>query len=125
DPEEFSFRTFENILPLDRLFAGVDLELSLVGRERLGGGRQPIGYRFSLQANEATRQALAGLDGLGLYLAPQNPESRGGRRFIFHAAKLSEALSEAVQAALPKPWKKGFSHVNPVFRCNRFEPGDD
>jgi hypothetical protein len=124
DPEEFSYRTFENILPLDRFFDGLPLELELGKRKALGGSKQPVGYTFSLQADEQTKQALASLDSLGLYVCPQNPESRGGQRFIFHAAGLSEALTTAVRDALPKRWKKGFVHVNPVFRCNRFEPGD-
>ena len=124
DPEEFSYRTFENIVPLDRWFDGVALELALSKREPLGAARTPSGYVFSLHAREQARRALAELDALGLYVAPQNPESRGGQRFIFHAASLSRALGEAVRDALPKRWQKGFSHVNPVFRCNRFEPGD-
>lgn len=124
DPEEFSYRTFENIVPLDRWFEGLGLELALSKIAKLGQGRHPIGYTFALKADEQTRRALAELDALGLYVAPQNPESRGGKRFIFHAEGLSRALTQALRDALPKRWLKGFSHVNPVFRCNRFEPGD-
>ncbi len=124
DPEELSYRNFENILPLDRYFAGLDLELELAERTRLGCGKQTVGYQFRLRASEQVRAALAGLDRLGLNLAPQNPESRGGSRFIFHSASLSDALGSGVRAALPKSWLKRFSHVNPVFRCNRFVPGD-
>jgi hypothetical protein len=124
DPEEFSYRNFENILPLDRAFAGVELELSLGNRKRLGPGRQPQAYQFTLQLGLQARAALEGLDRLDLYLTPQNRDSRGGARFIFHSARLSEALGSAVGAALPKRWRKGFSHINPVFRCNRFAPGD-
>jgi hypothetical protein len=124
DPEEFSYRNFENILPLDRFFADVELELGLGQRTKLGHGREVKAYQFTLQVGAQARDALLGLDVLDLYLTPQNPESRGGARFIFHSARLSEALGSAVETALPKRWKKGFSHVNPVFRCNRFAPGD-
>jgi hypothetical protein len=124
DPEEFSYRNFENILPLDRFFAGVELELELEQRTKLGRGREAQGYQFTLRVGPQTRAALLGLDALDLYLTPQNPESRGGARFIFHSARLGEALGSAFANALPKRWMKGFSHVNPVFRCNRFAPGD-
>lgn len=124
DPEEFSYRTFENIVPLDWWFEGIGLELALRKLGKLGKGREPIGYTFTLQAGEQVLRTLAELDALGLYVAPQNPESRGGKRFIFHAEGLSRALTQALRDALPKRWMKGFSHVNPVFRCNRFEPGD-
>lgn len=124
DPEEFSYRNFENILPLDAWFAGVDLECELGSRTKLGAGREALAYRFKLELPEPARAALGRLDALDLYLTPQNPESRGGARFIFHSARLSESLGAAVRAALPKRWRKGFAHVNPVFRCNRFAPGD-
>lgn len=125
DPEEFSYRSFENILPLDRYFDGLALELGLSGREKLGPQRNAKAYRLRLDAAPEVRAALHGLDGLELYLDPQNPGSRGGRRFICHSARLADALTEAVRTALPNSWVKGFVHVNPVFRCNRFTPSDD
>jgi hypothetical protein len=67
--------------------------------------------------------ALPAFDQLPLYTQPLNAASRGGLRYIFHSAKLASALTEAVRRALPA--LKRFSHVNPVFRCNRFEPGDE
>ena len=123
DPEEFSFRSFENILPLDRLF-GEELGIELNEQKKLGASRRASGYAYSLQLSESARGALLGLDDLGLYTEPLNAASRGGKRFIFHCARLAETLTAAVAGALPKGWSKGFSHVNPVFRCNRFEPGD-
>ena len=124
DPAEFSYRNFENILPLDRYFAGLELELGLDARKPLGEARDVQAYRFSLSCSEAVSGALQGLDALDLYVEPLNASSRGGRRFIFHSAALAEALDAAVRAALPKRWLAGFAHVNPVFRCNRFVPGD-
>ncbi|RJO73398.1 hypothetical protein D5S18_19405 [Nocardia panacis] len=115
DPCELSLRTFENILPLDYLFA--DAELTLTGRHEFADGA----YTFALELPEATRASLEGLDSLGLYVPPLNAATRGGDRFIFHSARLADALTAAVSEALPLA---GFSHVNPVFRCNRFEPGD-
>ncbi|MFW5415675.1 hypothetical protein J0910_03490 [Nocardiopsis sp. CNT-189] len=119
DPLELSFRTFENILPLDHLFADA-ADFELTGREEVAEGA----YTFSLRLPDPARAALEGLDALGLYVPPLNAASRGGDRFIFHSALLAEALTGAAAEALPEPLRDGFSHVNPVFRCNRFEPGD-
>ena len=120
DPDELSFRTFENILPLDHLFPGPPLGLELTGREDLADDV----FSFSLQMPSVVRACLDGLDSLGLYVAPLNAASRGGTRFIFHSALLAEGLTAAVERALPPSLLDGFSHVNPVFRANRFEPGD-
>ncbi|WP_051467311.1 hypothetical protein [Actinomadura oligospora] len=120
DPHELSFRTFENILPLDRLFMDVPLEFELDGPKEFAEGA----FSFSMRLPDATRACLEGLDSLGLYVPPLNSGSRGGERFIFHSALLAEALAPAVAKAMPEASMDGFSHVNPVFRCNRFEPGD-
>ncbi len=120
DPRELSFRTFENIVPLDRLFEGAPLELELAGRRKLANDA----YAFALRPPADLRARLERLDALGLYVPPLNGVSRGGERFIFHSALLAEALTAAVGKAMPRSLLGGFSHVNPVFRCNRFEPGD-
>ncbi|MFI6742659.1 hypothetical protein ACIBI9_58010 [Nonomuraea sp. NPDC050451] len=120
DPHELSFRTFENIVPLDRLFEDVPLEAELAGRVEHAEGV----FSFSLRLPAEAQARLARLDELKLYVPPLNAGSRGGERFIFHSALLAEALTAAVADALPPATAEGFSHVNPVFRCNRFEPGD-
>ncbi|MFG3117677.1 hypothetical protein ACGF4C_25200 [Streptomyces sp. NPDC048197] len=120
DPRELSFRTFENIVPLDHLFADIPLDLELAEPVELG----PEAYALSLRLPDAARAGLERLDSLNLYVPPLNASSRGGERFIFHSALLAEALTKAVSAAMPEAVLDGFSHVNPVFRCNRFEPGD-
>ncbi|MFJ9848135.1 hypothetical protein [Streptomyces sp. NPDC101150] len=123
DPRELSFRTFENIVPLDRWFAGAQgspPELELTEAVEL----TKDAYASTLRLPDADRARLEGLDALNLYVPPLNAATRGGERFIFHSALLAEALTEAVAKAMPKPLLDGFSHVNPVFRCNRFEPGD-
>ncbi|HEU5026976.1 MAG TPA: hypothetical protein VFV01_18810 [Spirillospora sp.] len=120
DPRELSYRTFENILPLDRLFADVPLDLELTGREEFAEGA----HAFSLRLPAAARSALEGLDSLDLYVPPLNASSRGGDRFIFHSGLLAGALGAAVRDAMPDALLDGFAHVNPVFRGNRFEPGD-
>lgn len=120
DPRELSFRTFENIVPLDRLFEGEALQVELAARKKLTKNA----YAFAMQLPAGTRARLERLDGLGLYVPPLNAVSRGGERFIFHSALLAEALTAAVKRAMPPSLLGGFSHVNPVFRCNRFEPGD-
>jgi hypothetical protein len=121
DPEEFSFRTFENIIPLDRAFEGVPLSATFKNRQLLG----PRCFSFALAVPEETRRALDRLDEFGLYVPPLNAATRGGLRCIFHSARLAEALTVALQAALPARVRRGFTHVNPIFRLNRFEPGDE
>ncbi|MFD0852923.1 hypothetical protein ACFQ07_11835, partial [Actinomadura adrarensis] len=120
DPAELSFRTFENILPLDFLFEDAALEFELTDRVEVADDACTL----SLLLPDTARERLERLDELNLYVPPLNAASRGGDRFIFHSALLAEALTEAVSKALPQPMLDGFSHVNPAFRCNRFEPGD-
>lgn len=123
DPRELSFRTFENIVPLDRLLERTPLTLSL--RDWTQVGERRAVYTCTLVPSEATRTVLTGLDALDLYVPPLDAASRGGLRFIFHSATLGEALTVALRESLPEALLEDFSHVNPVFRCNRFEPGDE
>lgn len=120
DPEEFHFRTFENIIPLDRHLERFDLTLALTKREGATSEDGPV----ALFAVDGAHEALATLDALDLYVTPLNASSRGGLRYIFHSAALAAALTEAAREALPEELLEGFSHVNPVFRCNRFSPSD-
>lgn len=119
DPEALAYHDFENIVGLDHLFAGLADGARLGERAGLDGGVT----RLLLKPSPALAEALARLDGLGLY-APPFAVTRGGRRFIFHAAGLAEALTAGLRRALPAAQLRGFVHVNPVFRCNRFDPGD-
>ena len=120
DPRELSFRTFENIIPLDGLFDGAAMAFELSDRVELAPGA----FSFAIRLPEGDRALLERLDALDLYVPPLNAASRGGDRFIFHSALLADALTQAVAKAMPESLMDGFSHVNPVFRCNRFEPGD-
>lgn len=122
DPEELSYRTFENIIPLDRYFSHGPLDLTLADRKKLG--KKGDCYSFQIEASSDVKKRLLGLDQLDLYVPPLNSSSRGGLRYIFHSARLAEVLTSAIGSALPKSLRAGFSHVNPVFRANRFEPGD-
>ncbi|MFV8752355.1 hypothetical protein ACNOYE_17535 [Nannocystaceae bacterium ST9] len=124
DPEEFSFRTFENIVGLDRMFVGLDADsIRFKKPERLA--KDVVRVRFEL--SDTLRARLEQLDELGLHVRPSGA-IRGGTRFIFHAAELADRLTDALRKALrkgaPSSMLAGFVHVNPVFRCNRFEPGD-
>lgn len=121
DPQALSFRSFENILSLDAHFASAPLALKLEAFERSELGEL---FTFALQADDATKRALLGLAELGLFVPPMNPSQRGGERFLFHCAALADALTGAFRGKVPesKDWR--FVHVNPVFRCNRFAPGD-
>jgi hypothetical protein len=123
NPLAFHFRSYECLLPLDRLFSSVPMSFSPEPVVSMLSSRQAMS--FALGPDEATGQALRQLDELGLYLPPLNAGSRGGRRFLFHCAALAEALDGAIRKALGRTKLKGFLHVNPVFRCNRFVPGDD
>ncbi|XVQ07451.1 hypothetical protein ACQP1W_33290 [Spirillospora sp. CA-255316] len=103
DPRELSFRTFENILPLDGLFADAGLEFELTDRVEVARDA----YSFTLRLPAADRARLERLDALGLYVPPLNAASRGGDRFIFHSALLAQALTEAVAKAMPESLMDG------------------
>jgi hypothetical protein len=120
DPLELSYRTFENIVPLDRRHGSLP---ALALRSQSALGEQV--YTFSLDAPADALESLHELDTLGLYVPPLFAGYRGGKRFLFHSARLAEVLGQALREALPEEMLRGFSHVNPVFRCNRFEPGDE
>ncbi|MFT3710647.1 MAG: hypothetical protein QM817_23740 [Archangium sp.] len=122
DPRDLAFHNFENIVTLDRFFGrgtpsltARDAELSSLGDI----------FTFQLDADAHTRTKLEALDGLGFYVPPLNASSRGGERFIFHCASLAEGLTSLLRTSLPSSMRSRFVHVNPVFRCNRFEPGDE
>ena len=124
DPAEYSFRTFENILPLDRLLPTPKGALTLTPLDARRRGEPDI-HRLKLSGDPDVMEALQALDGLGLYVTPLNAASRGGQRFIFHAAELAAALTRALRDCFGRrKVLRGFSHVNPVFRCNHFKPGD-
>lgn len=122
DPEELTLRTFENIVSLDGFFRGSQLEELALTRTSQNEGGAVVTLR--VDAPRALAERLAKLDELDLYVTPLNAGSRGGVRFIFHSAELSEALTRAMKSELGAALPTGFSHVNPVFRCNRFEPDD-
>ncbi len=121
DPEELTYRSFENILSLDRLFTGLGASpVRFTPPTALASGVS----RLSASVSSPLHARLAQLDSLGLYVRPLNAASRGGQRFIFHCAELAAVLTAALREALPAQMLAGFVHVNPVFRCNRFEPGE-
>ena len=121
DPEELSYRSFENIIALDPMFAHVHrAKVGFSPFEPLAEGI----WRSTLELSKRTRALLARLDQLQLYAPPLNPGSRGGRRFIFSSSSLAKRLFRALRPALPAPLLEGVAHLNPVFRCSRFEPGD-
>lgn len=120
DPEALSFRNFENIVSLDGFFDASPL--ALIDRTRFGDKQV---YAFTLDAPAPMKERLSKLDALGLYVTPLNAASRGGQRYIFHSTQLAQSLTAAVKEGLGKSLLGGFSHVNPIFRCNRFEPGDE
>lgn len=123
NPEELHFRNFENIIPLDRLFERCGSALSICFNTHKEIQSKDI-HTLNLAKEKHTWTVLSQLDALNLYIPPMNPNARGGLRMIFHSALLADALTAALRKALPEKILLGFSHVNPVFRCNRFEPND-
>lgn len=121
DPQALSFRTFENIISLDRHFEAAPLDVQVESLEQ-----SPLGelFTFTLGADARTREKLLGLAELGLFVPPMNSRQRGGERFLFHCAALADALTAALRGKVPESKGLRFVHVNPVFRCNRFAPGD-
>lgn len=120
DPHELNFRNFENIIPIDRLARDRALGFEFQDHTAL---REDV-HTFSVSASDDAVALLHQLDGLGLYQKPLSTNARGGLRCLLHSHALSEALTEAAKATLPAELLENFSHINPVFRCNRFMPGD-
>lgn len=120
DPRELSYRSFENIVGLDRLFRDLGPGAARLTRtQHIAPGVTTT--RLELSPTLGGRLAL--LDTLDLYVRPSGA-ARGGERYIFHSAELAATLTAALRETLPRRMLRGFVHVNPVFRCNRFEPGD-
>ncbi len=120
NPAELSYHCFEQVLPLDALFEGLPAQPIRLPffRDR----RRPI-RRIRTTLAEDLRERLARLDALDLYTAPRG-QGRGGRRFLLSAAPLADALAAVLRETMSKTLASTFVGVNPVFRYNRFEPGD-
>ncbi|MCA9681053.1 MAG: hypothetical protein KC457_02585, partial [Myxococcales bacterium] len=122
DPQELSYRNFESIVCLDRRFPSKQVGARVrSGKSLLGQGTRSM----TLEAAPGLAAFLQELDGLDLYLPPSNAASRGGRRFIFHCTGLAASLTATLSKTMSAAMRRGFVTVNPVFRCNRFDPGDD
>eukprot|EP00455_Lapot_gusevi_P031248 TRINITY_DN3380_c0_g1_i1.p1 TRINITY_DN3380_c0_g1~~TRINITY_DN3380_c0_g1_i1.p1 ORF type:complete len:740 (+),score=106.26 TRINITY_DN3380_c0_g1_i1:115-2334(+) len=118
DPRDISYHNYECILSLDHVFQHAELSIHNV---QAHGDKI---YTFELDRGPAF-EALCSLDQKELYLPVANDDQRGGSRFIFSAAPLSHALSRVLADALPCCHSdSGFSHVNTVFRYNKFRPND-
>ncbi len=115
NPRELDFRTFEGVLGLDDWFDGI---------ECAAGPARALAQDVYVFGVRGPEEVLGVVDAAGLYVEPVNASQRGGRRMIFHAAPLADALGEALRKRLPEPMREGFVGVNPVFRASRFEPGD-
>ena len=74
DPSEFSFRTLENLIPLEHHFNRTPLDLKLKDGRQLGSKGE--GWSFSLKASAEAAKALGELDQLGLYAPPLDSTSR-------------------------------------------------
>jgi hypothetical protein len=146
DPADLSYHTFENLIGLDDLFEPFvrtplplpEVELPTSAAAAPAGRKGKKGKKGKPSVASAPKvsllhlhidlphqlaDVLASLDGRGLYLEPRGV-GRGGRRFIFHAQPLADLLTALLRRTMPAAWQPGFMHVNPVFRCNRFDVGD-
>ncbi|KAG8421832.1 hypothetical protein J3458_003674 [Metarhizium acridum] len=137
NPAELSYHNFENIVPLDKWVEGrtgmrqaeaVDgMDLGLKSVARLGLNKEV--FTAVLEGEHGT-SLLKEISGLSLYVAPLNRGTRGGQRFIFHSAILSEVLTRAVKTSGlldvvgDGELADSFEFVNYVFRSNKFAPGD-
>ncbi len=143
DPADLSYHTFENLIGLDDLFepashtplplpelasppSTTDAPAGKTGKRGRTGVRPPEVSLLHLHTAlpGPLADVLASLDRLHLYLDPRGV-GRGGRRFLFHAQPLADLLTAMLRETMSSAWLHGFVHVNPVFRCNRFEVGDD
>ncbi|TWU77577.1 hypothetical protein ED733_007721 [Metarhizium rileyi] len=136
NPAELSYHNFENIVPLDRWVeermsmaqddATDGLELELADIRRLDRKKDV----FTAKLDGTRSGMLRDISDLSLYVAPLNRGTRGGERFIFHSAILSQALTRAVKTSrlldLIGHGKLGheFEFVNYVFRSNKFAAAD-
>lgn len=122
DPEEFHFRTFEYILPMDTHFE--DTPCTWEPQPLTQPNPDLNLFYGTLHLDEDTTKRLLAIDQAELYLRPLNIASRGGKRLIFHTEKLAQSLTKAIAECLPQKMLERFVHINPVFRLNRFSPSD-
>lgn len=129
DPSELSFHNFENIVPLDSWVEAqtASLTTELDNLTEVSPGSDI----WTAKLRGADTELMKRLASLDLYAAPLNRAVRGGKRFIFHSAHLSKALTSAVaesglitRLANGKYASSDFAFTNYVFRCNSFAPGD-
>lgn len=112
DPSHLSYHNFENIIDLDSLIPNFSLQFR---------GKSDTSFTENLFLADPQLLQLLELDKLNLYIKPFNSASRGGERFIFYSKKLADSLTIWLKQNYKE---KGFSHVNPVFRYNKFKPND-
>ncbi|KAI5458306.1 hypothetical protein BGZ63DRAFT_61370 [Mariannaea sp. PMI_226] len=132
-PADLSYHNFENIIPIDAWFESKlpQLQCSNIDLEATNVGQILSEYEiFSCRLQGAALGLLKDLSALDLYVTPLNQNTRGGKRFIFHSALLSTALTKTLECSniLDKlaggQLRTSFEFVNYVFRCNTFNPDD-
>ena len=118
DPSELHMRLFENILGLDKLIVKAgSLNFEIGDLKKCAGGAVTTGIL------SGSTDVLLELDTLPFYVEPLNKTQRGGKRFIFHSAKLADALLESLKTAQIEGVSADLVGVNPVFRMNSFAAG--
>lgn len=118
DPSELSYHNFENILDLDHRFTDLTPgNVSFI---------EKIKDKDIYTCYMGGWHDLLYIDDLDLYSIPLNCESRGGKRLIFKSKQLAEYLSITLKDLFDR-YKENFemySHINNVFRYNKFKPSD-
>lgn len=124
DPAEYHFRSTDTVLPLNPRFEGEEMA-ARAARIRTLAPSTDGAWQFKLEASDALRGALLGLDGLGLYGPPMHTDTLGGELMVFRAEALASVLDGVARRVLPAFRLKRFAHVNPTFRLRRLSPGDE
>ena len=120
NPTELSYHNLENILNLDLNFQKNNLNYSI---NSISKYENMDVYKFDLLGST---DILLKLDELKLYTTPFNNDFRGGKRFIFSSKILANKLTSIIKLSdFSSNVKRNFSHVNFVFRYNKFEPDDN
>ena len=109
DPAELHYRTFENIIPLDRAFSQFRLKFKMTKGKSLAQGV------WSSSLSGGSTNLLLELDTLPFYVEPLNKRQRGGKRFVFQSSALADALTEAVRKAKIPNISSALVAVNSVY----------
>lgn len=117
NPRDLSYHNFENIIPLDSMFADTTSPLQIDSVQDI----QDVPKQEILRFRLAPTDVLQPLKEWTSFTPPFNSDQRGGERLIFKSERLSALLTTAILVHT----NMTFRFVNSVFRLNKFQPTDD